>query len=58
MKDMDPIEKLKLFEDTLEIVQQLKGGGWEAHAKHLQELWALTRQLGREVRQLRKEKQT
>jgi hypothetical protein len=56
MKDMDPIEKLKLFEDTTQIIKQLKGGGWDTHAKHLQELWSLTRQLGAEVKKLRKEK--
>jgi hypothetical protein len=58
MKDMDTIEKLKLFEDTTRIVKELKGGGWEAHAKHLQELWILTRQLGAEVKRLRKDKPT
>lgn len=56
MKDIDALEKLKLFEDTPNIVKELKSGGCEAQAKHLQELWALTRQLAREVKQLRKEK--
>lgn len=56
MKDIDALEKLKLFEDTPNIVKELKGGGWDAHARHLQELWVLTRQLGAEVKRLRKEK--
>jgi hypothetical protein len=56
MKDMDAIEKLKLFEDTPNIVKELKGSGWEAYGRHLQELWILTRQLGNEVKRHRKEK--
>ena len=56
MKDMDTLEKLKLFEDTLDIVKELKGGGMDSQAKHLQELWMLTRQLGAEVKRLRKGK--
>lgn len=58
MKDMDSLERLKLFEDTMQVVDHLKIAGEKNSAKHLQELWALTRQLGREVKQLRKEKQT
>ena len=56
MKDIDMVEKLTLFEDTSDIVKELKGGGMDSQAKHLQELWMLTRQLGAEVKRLRKEK--
>jgi hypothetical protein len=38
----------------MEIVQQLKGGGFEAHAKHLHELWTVSKHLATEVRRLRK----
>jgi hypothetical protein len=54
MREIDLLEKLKAFDDTMEIVQQLKGGGWEAHAKHLHELWTVSKHLATEVRRLRK----
>ena len=57
MKEMDVLEKLKLFEDTMQVIDHLKIVGEKTSAKHLQELWILTRQLGAEVKRLRKEKQ-
>jgi len=56
MKEIDLIEKLKLFEDTMQVVDRLKINGEKDSAKHLHELWMLTRQLGAEVKRLRKEK--
>lgn len=56
MKEIDLIERLKLFEDTMQVIDHLKINGEKASAKHLQELWMLTRQLGAEVKRLRKEK--
>ncbi len=56
MKEIDLIERLKLFEDTMQVIDHLKIKGEKASAKHLQELWMLTRQLGAEVKRLRKEK--
>lgn len=58
MKEIDFIERLKLFEDTMQVVDRLKINGEKDSAKHLQELWMLTRQLGAEVKRLRKEKNT
>jgi len=56
MKEIDFIERLKLFEDTMQVVDRLKINGKKDSAKHLHELWMLTRQLGAEVKRLRKEK--
>ena len=56
MKDMDTLEKLKLFEDTMQVVDRLRIAGEKDSAKHVHELWTLAKQLGTEVRRLRKEK--
>ena len=56
MKEIDLLEKLKLFEDTMQIVDRLRIAGEKDSAKHVHELWMLTRQLGAEVKRLRKEK--
>ena len=56
MKEIDLLEKLKLFEDTMQVVDRLRIAGEKDSAKHVHELWMLTRQLGAEVKRLRKEK--
>ena len=56
MKEIDLIERLKLFEDTMQVIDHLKIKGEKASAKHLHELWTLAKQLGTEVKRLRKEK--
>lgn len=58
MKDIDIFAKLKLFQDTLSVVNSLKEKGNKEEARHLQELWMLTRQLGAEVKHLRKENES
>ncbi len=55
MREIDLLEKLKAFDDTMDIVKDLKGFGHEVPAKHLHELWTLAKHLGTEVRRLRKE---
>ena len=58
MKDIDMVEKLKLFEDTMQVVDHLRIAGEKNSAKHLHELWTLAKHLGAEVKRLRKEKNT
>ena len=58
MKDIDILEKLKLFEDTMQVINRLKIVGDKESAAHLHALWTLAKQLGTEVRRLRKEKNT
>ena len=55
MKDIDIVEKLKLFEDTMQVVDHLRIAGEKDSAKHLHELWTLAKHLGTEIRRLRKE---
>ena len=54
MKEIDLLTRLKSFDDTLEIVKDLKAAGLDEYAKHLHELWTLSKHLGTEVRRLRK----
>ena len=56
MKEIDLLEKLKLFEDTMQVINHLKSAGDKESAVHLHALWTLAKQLGTEVRRLRKEK--
>jgi len=52
MKDIDVLDKLRAFDDTMAYVNQLKGTD---AGKHLHELWKVAKELGTEVRKLRKE---
>jgi len=54
MKEIDILIRLKSFDDTMEVIKKLKDLGLIDQAKHLHELWTLAKQLGTEVRRLRK----
>lgn len=55
MKEIDLLDKLKTFDDTLDFVAELRLTGHAGAAKHLHELWTLSKHLGTEIRRLRKE---
>ena len=56
MKDFDLLDKLRTFDDTMDYVNYLKGQKEVDVAKHLHELWTLSKHLGTEVKRLRKAK--
>ena len=54
MKKLDALDRLKLLDDTPELIKQLRQSGHIEQAQHFQELWVVSRQLAAEVRQARK----
>ena len=54
MKEIDLIDRLRTFDDTMQYVNFLKNSGQIETAKQLHELWTLAKQLGTEVKRLRK----
>ena len=52
MRDTDLLDKLRAFDDTMTYVNALKGSD---ASKHMHELWKVAKELGTEVRRLRKE---
>jgi hypothetical protein len=54
MKEFDLIDRLRTFDDTMQYVNFLKNSGQIETAKQLHELWTLAKQLGTEVKRLRK----
>lgn len=54
MREFDLIDRLKTFDDTMQYVNFLKNSGQIDTAKQLHELWTLAKQLGTEVKRLRK----
>lgn len=55
MREIDVLDKLKAFDDTMTQVNTLKNYGHLNESKHMHMLWKVAKELGTEVRQLRKE---
>ena len=51
---LDVLDRMKAFEDTPQVVEELRLAGEFPPALHLEELWTLTKKLAAEVRKLRK----
>ena len=56
MKDFDLLDKLRTFDDTMDYVKYLRDQKEMDVAKHLHELWTLSKHLGTEVKRLRGKK--
>jgi len=53
MKKLDPLDKLRTFDDTMTYVEKLKTLGHMNEAKHMHLLWKVAKELGTEVRRTR-----
>ena len=58
MKQLDPVEQLKLLDDTPQVVEMIREHEHIAEVRiartQLQQLWIVARKLSAEVRRLRK----
>ena len=56
MREIDVLDKLRTFDDTMTHVNTLKENGHLESSKHMHVLWKVAKELGTELRRLRKEK--